>query len=241
VTAPFALAALLLALPADVPAGVRPEATPAALESKATAEDRLPSFVASIEVLQGEKGERVALFDDGTIAQAVRVGDGPAVVQKKRISPEEKAVLSRVIAEALSSGASSRTAPTLLVDQSRRRITIEIARPEGGSARFEFGDLSQISLPLGRARGALEDLFDRFREPRANESGITWDAAAVKEGDLVRRRRDGMLFNVVRSDTFSPFLELEESGRRLERMKVSRREFPRHFEEPAREPPDEPR
>jgi hypothetical protein len=235
--ATLVLSVLFLALPQEVV----PEATPAAAGGTSAAAERLPGFVASLEVFQGEKSERVALFDDGTIAQAVRMGEAPAVVQRKKISSEEKAVLSRVIAEALASGDTSKGAPTLLIDQSRRKILIEIARPEGGSVRFEFGDLSQLSLPLGRARGALEDLFDRFREPRASETGRSWDAATAKEGDVLRRRRDGMLFRIVRDDTMSPFLELEEDGRRLERMKVTRRELPKFFEKPLRDLPAEPR
>lgn len=233
----FALFVLLLALPQGVP----PEATPAAAGVTGEAAERLPGFVAALEVIQGDRSERVALFDDGTIAMVVRTREGPAVVQRKRISPEEKAVLSRVIAEALASGDTSKGAPTLLIDQSRRKILIEIARPEGDSIRFEFGDLSQLSLPLGRARGALEDLFDRFRQPRASETGRSWDAATAKEGDVLRRRRDGLLFRIVRDDTLSPFLELEEDGRRLERMRVTRRELPRFFAEPLREPPAEAR
>ena len=36
-------------------------------------------------------------------------------------------------------------------------------------------------------------------------------------------------------------MELEEDGRRLERMKVPRRELPKLFEEPVRDQPVEPR
>ena len=227
------LAAFLLALAQAPP---EPSPTPATDPDS----DRLPGFVASLEVVQGDRRERVALFDDGTVAKAVRTGDAPAVVQRKRISPEEKALLSRVIGEAAGSGEMSRGAPTLLIDRSRRRLAIEIARPEGGAERFEFGDLSQISLKLGRARGALEDLFNRFQDPRASEKAADWSPAIAREGDRLKRRRDGMLFRIVRDDALSPFLELEEDGRRLERMKVSRRELPKFFEAPLPETGEEP-
>ncbi len=236
-SAPLALAILLLALPQGVP----PEAAPPAASGTDAPAERLPGFVAALEVSQGEKGERVALFDDGTIAQAVRTGETPIAVKRKRISPAERAVLSKVIAEALTSGEGPKGNPTLLTDQSRRKIVIEIARPEGGSVRFEFDDLSPLSLALGRARGALEDLWNRFQEPRASEKEVSWDAAMAKEGDRLRRRRDGKLFRIVRDDAMSPFMELEEDGRRLERMKVPRRELPKLFEEPVRDQPVEPR
>ena len=231
-SAPFALFVLLLARPQGAP----PELVPTPAGPAAASTDGLPVFLAALEVIQGEKSERVALFDDGTIAQAVRVGEAPAAVRRKKISPEEKAVLSRVIAAALDSGEMSKGAPTLLVDQSRRRMVIEVARPEGDSLRFEFGDLSQLSLALGRARGALEDLFERFRETRPSDKERSWSASAVKEGDLLRRRGDRMSFRVVRDDTLSRFLELEESGRRLERMKVSRKDLTKFFLEPSNEP-----
>ena len=206
-----------------------PSSTPAA--GAAAAEPRLPAFVASLEVIQGEKRERVALFEDGTIARSVRMGDAPVELRRKTISREERELLTRVITAALGAGVVSRNAPILLVDQSRRRIVIEIARPEGEAARFEFGDLSQISLELGRARGALEDLAERFDETKASQKGMGWNPSSVKEGDLVKRMRDGVDFRIVRDDTLSPFLELEEEGRRLERMKVTRRELPKYFEE----------
>lgn len=235
--APLTLSVLLLALPQGVP----PEAAPAAASDTGAPVARLPGFVAAFEMSQGEKSERVALFDDGTIAQAVRTGEAPIVVKRKRISPEERAVLSKVIAEALTPGEGPKGSPTLLIGQSRRKIVIEIARPEGGSVRFEFDDLAPLSLALGRARGALEDLSDRFQEPRASEKEVSWDAATVKEGDGLQRRRDGKLFRVVRDDSMSPFIELEEDGRRLERIKVPRRELPKFFKEPVRDQPAEPR
>ncbi len=236
-SAPLALAVLLLALPQGVPL----EAAPPAAPDTAAPAELLPGFVAALEVSQGEKNERVALFDDGTIAQAVRTGNAPIVVKRKRISPEERTVLSKVIAGAIASGEGSKGNPTLLTDRSRRKIVIEIARPEGGSVRFEFDDLSPLSLALGRARGALEELSERFQEPRASERERSWDPAIAKEGDRLHRRRGGMLFRIVRDDTLSPFVELEEDGRRLERMKVPRRELPKFFEEPVRDQPVEPR
>jgi hypothetical protein len=237
VSTPLALAFLILALPQSGP----PEAAPAKGRGTDAPAEHLPGFVAALEVSQGEKSERVALFDDGTIAQAVRTGEAPIVVKRKRISPEERAVLSKVISEALTSGEGPKGNPTLLTDRSRRKIVIEIARPDGGSVRFEFDDLSPLSLGLGRARGALEDLSDRFQEPRASEKEVTWDAATAKERDRLRRRKDGKFFRIVRDDTMSPYIELEEDGRRLERLKMPRRELPKFFEEPVRDQPDEPR
>jgi hypothetical protein len=229
---PVSLLLLLFALPPQ------PEATPGptpALPAAAPAQAGLPAFVASLEVAQGERRERVALFADGTIARSVRNGDAPAELRRKTISREELELLTRVIAGALDGREASRSAPALLVDGSRRRITIEIARPEGEAARFEFGDLSQISLELGRARGALEDLAERFDKTLAMQKGSGWNPSQVKEGDLLKRIRDGLVFRVVRDDALSPFIELEEAGRRLERMKVPRRELPRNFEEPEAE------
>ena len=212
-----------------------PDSSPVPSSAPVPAEG-LPAFVAALEVTQGEKSERVALFDDGTIAQAVRMGEAPAVVRRKKVSSEERAVLTRVITAALVTPEMSKGAPTLLADPSRRRMVIEIARPDAGSLRFEFGDLSQLSLELGRARGALEDLFERFRETRQVDKEKSWSPSAVKEGDLLARRGDKVLFKVVRDDTLSPFLELEESGRRLERMKVSRKDLTKFFLEPSNEP-----
>jgi hypothetical protein len=205
-----------------------------------SAAEQLPDFVASLEIRQGAKFEWVGLFADGTVAYTFRMGAEPATTKKKKLSAQETEFLIRVIEEAVEPGLVSDPESNLLVDPHRRRMSIEIARLPGGKVKFAFDDLAAFPLRLGRARGVLEDLLDRFVEGRASEKKEKgWDGTSLKEGDLLRRRQDGRLFRIVRDDRMSPFLELEDEDRRLERIKVSRKEAPRVFEEPIPRPSPE--
>ena len=196
--------------------------------------DTLPAFVASLETRQGESSERVALFSDGTVAWVVRQGP-ERTLQKKQISPEEKALLERVITEALTLSETSRT-PSPLADRSLRRTVLEIASPGGEPRRFEFDDMMSLPLALGRARGALEELRDRFVDQVRAQKEKSWDPGSVKEGALLKRRTDQRLFRVVRDDRMTPLLELADEDRKLERLRIWRGDLPRIFEEPLLAP-----
>jgi hypothetical protein len=205
-----------------------------------SAAEQLPDFVASLEIRQGTRFEWVGLFADGTVAYTFRMGEEPMTTKKKKLSAQETEFLIRVIEEAVEPGLVSDPEANLLVDPNRRRMSIEIARLPKGKVKLAFDDLAAFPLRLGRARGVLEDLLDRFVEGRVSEKKEKgWDGTSLKEGDLLRRRQDGRLFRIVRDDRMSPFLELEDEDRRLERIKVSRKEAPRVFEDPTPRPSPE--
>lgn len=226
------LAVLLAADPA--PSAIP---TPTALPTP-TPEKRDPRLVAALESRQGIGMERVALFDDGTLVR-VRGYRAERIIDRKAISPEEVALVRRVCLEALAVRAKDVEDParSALGDAQARRITIEIVDPAGGSRVFTYDDLTSLPLAVGRARGALEDLRDRFEKQDLAET--KWDTVALRNGDFLRRRADGVWYRIVHDDALDHDFELEElasnseqGGHRL-RIFVYRGDIPRLFEDPA--------
>ncbi len=200
--------------------------------------DALPTFFAALEMVETGNIERVALFEDGTVVTVEREGAAAPVLKKRQIGQEEKSILLRVISEALRLPEMQQLEARPLGHMSGRKISLEIARPGRESRRFEFDALTPLPVALGRAKGALEDLRSRFLDRRSAAGEDAWDNALLKVGSRVRRRSDGKIFRVVRDDSFSSLVELEEEGRRLEGMKVRRKAAPQIFEEPL-PPPQE--
>ena len=203
-----------------------PGATPTPAPSVASPEDDL---VAALEVSEGLGHGRLTLFSSGTLVQALTFR-GRTTILKKHLSLDEVDVVRRVVTEALSLPNDDFRSSALGTDP-KRRTTLEIGRPGGGPPRvFLIDELSSLPLALGRARGAMGDLRQRFlvQDPQKD-----WDSADVGEGTRLRRRSDGKWFVVVRSDQFERGLELEEEAERLERLFVAREEIPRLFEAPA--------
>ena len=94
-----------------------------------------------------------------------------------------------------------------------------------------------MPLLLGRARGAMEDLRERFYK-RDEPEDPDWDAAGVATGDVLRRRDDKSWFRVLRDDSFQPNLELVEIGGQGRRLVTPRAGISVIFSNPARLPPD---
>jgi hypothetical protein len=228
------LAVLLAAGPSPSPA---PSATPTA-HSTPTPEKRDPRLVAALESRQGIGMERVALFDDGTLVR-VRGYRAERIVDRKTMSREEIEVVRSVCLEALAVRVQDVEDPSrsALGDAQARRITIEIADPSGGSRVFAYDDLTSLPLPVGRARGALEDLRSRFEKQDLAET--KWDTKGLRDGSFLRRRADGAWYRVVHDDALDHDFELEELDRSGEqgshklRIFVYRGDIPRLFEDPA--------
>jgi len=230
--------AILAVLFASSPAA-SPAPTPTVLPTPTpTPEKRDPHLIAALESRQGIGMERVALFDDGTLVR-VRGYRSERIVDRKAISREELDVIRRVCLEALALRPKDVEDPrrSALGDAEARRITIEIADPAGGSRVFAYGDLTSLPLAVGRARGALEDLRSRFEEE--DPAGTKWDTKPLKDGDLLRRRADGVWYRVVHDDALDHDFELEEldasgeQGSHKLRIFVYRGDLPRLFEDPA--------
>ncbi len=223
-------------------AGAAPRPTPAPTPTAnptASAEDAVPTprpddktLVAALDIVQGEGRERVSLYRDGTLALS-RTYEGVRTLKKKVLSPEEVELVEKVCAEALTLDVSDFRADVLGGGEPRW-FRIEVGRPGEPPRAFRFDELAGVPLPLGRARGALEGLLDRFDEKVVSEEEL-WDPAAVRTGDVLVRRGDEMRFRVVRDDTFVRSLELLEVERNLERLVVLREEIPKLFKDPARE------
>lgn len=231
-TPAYLLAALLAAGPSPTPSP-----TPTAVPTP-TPENRNPRLVAALESRQGVGMERVAVFDDGTLVR-VRSYRGERTVDRKAISKEEVEVVRRVCLEALAVRERDVEDPgrSVLGDAGARRITLEVADPSGGSRVYAYDDLVSLPLPVGRARGAMEDLRARFEKQDLGET--KWDAVLVKEGAFLKRRSDGAWYRVVHDDALDHDFELEElegngeqGGHRL-RIFVYRGDLPRLFEDPS--------
>jgi hypothetical protein len=224
------LAAALEATPSPVPTPLPPP-TP-------TPEKRDPHLIAALESHQGIGMERVALFDDGTLVR-VRGYRGEQMVDRKAISQEEIAVVRQVCLEALAVRAKDVEDPSrsVLGDAEARRITLEIAEPSGGSRLYSYDDFVSLPLAVGRARGALEDLRERFEKQDLSE--MKWDTRPLKRGGFLRRRSDGFWYRIVHDDALDHDFELEEldsggeQGSHKLRLYVYRGDLPRLFEDPA--------
>lgn len=232
-------AALLLGV-ALAGAASRPVPTPTPSPGPTTsAEEPVPTarpddktLVAALDIVQGAGKERVSLYRDGTLALS-RTYEGVRTLKKKVLSPEEVDLVERVCAEALKLDVSEFRADVLGRGEPRT-FRIEVGRPGEPPRIFGFDELAGVPLPLGRARGALEGLLERFDEKVVSEEEL-WDPAAVRTGDVLVRRGDETRFRVVRDDTFVRSLELLEVERNLERLVVLREEIPKLFKDPAGE------
>lgn len=227
------LGALLLLRPfscgaQDSPPIVIPPVTPA--EALPPEMREAPHLIAAFESDQGEAGERLAVFDDGVVAFVVRWKERH-VLRRKNLAPQELAVVRQVCLEALVAPDELIKSGTVLVDANVRRLSIEIVSKEGASRFFVFDDLTQLPLALGRARGALEDLRARFLVREVEKESL-WDPADIHSGDLLVRRADGLVFEVVRDDTYEANLELRDKGRNNVIFFAARADLPKVFEKP---------
>lgn len=209
------------------------EPSPSAEEAVATPRPDDKTLVAALDVVQGEGKERVSLYRDGTLALS-RTYEGVRTLKKKVLSPEEVDLVERVCAEALAVELSEFRADVLGRGEPRT-FRVEVGRPGGEPRAFSFDELAAVPLALGRARGALEELLDRFDEKAVSQEEL-WDPEGVKSGDVLVRRGDERLFRVVRDDTFVRSVELLEVQRSLERLVVLREELPKLFKSPFGEP-----
>lgn len=216
----LALVSLLLAPP--------PPATPAPTPVNRPA---APSpLVAAAEASQGEGRERVALFADGTLVYATTFRDR-TTQKRKLLSQEEVAVVRQIVVEAARVDADVKGAG-VISPGSRRSISLEVVGEKGHSRTFRFDDMTSLPLAVGRAVGAMADLRSRFIETDVSKDD-EWDPACVAEGMLLKRRRDGAVFRVIRDDTFGRGLELAEEPRALERMVILREALPKVFLVPS--------
>ena len=216
-----------------------PAGTPGAPTPTPTEVPRDPHLVAALESEQGDGLERVAVFDDGVLILVNRYKGRP-ILTRKTLSPEEVELVRKVCAEALVVPDIRQPERGVLAASNARRIHIEVTDPKGVVRWWAFDDMTELSLPLGRARGALEDLRSRFF--REDPKDTAWDASKVKAGDLLRRRSDGKWYRVRRDDSFERNLEIEEAeGDISMRLFVVREEIPKLFEDPATAPPPTPR
>ena len=190
------------------------------------------TLVASLDVVQGEGKERVSLYRDGTLA-LVRTYTGVRTLKKKLLSEEEVDLIRRVCAEA-EAVAQERYEVDVLGSAEPRRFRIEIGRDDAPPKVFTFDELARVPLVLGRARGALEGLLERFDENVVSSEDL-WDPSVVKSGDVLTRRKDGRRYRVARDDAFVRSLELVDEERHLERLFVLREEVPKLFLDPSSE------
>jgi hypothetical protein len=234
-----ALAALVLALavpPAPTPAPPTPTPLP---PPTPTPERRDPKLVVALEVWQGVGRERTALFDDGTLVRVV-IFRGVESQERRTVSPQELEVVKRVCQEALAVERRDVEDPARMVagDSGTRRMRLELGAALGGVRAFPFDDLAALPLPVGRARGAIEDLRARFGTEDPSE--IAWDTKGLKAGSLLKKRADGVWYRVVHDDALDHDFELEElvvtggDGSHKLRLFVYRGDIPRLFENPER-------
>lgn len=205
-----------------------PKAEPAPPEEPRP-EDK--TLVAALDVEQGEGKDRVSLYRDGTLA-LVRTYLGVRTVRKRLLSEEEVDVVARVCSEALRLDVTDYRLGSLGATNPRR-FRVEIGQAKGLPRVFSFDELARIPLVLGRARGALEELLQRFDGSAATSSGGQWDPAGLRSGDVLTRRDDGRRYRIVRDDSFIGSLELLEAERGLLRLVVLRAEVPAVFFAPG--------
>lgn len=218
------------------PAAAAP--TPAAGDAAARAPSPTPqvarredkTLVVALDVFQGEGKDRVSLYRDGTLA-LVRTYAGVRTVKKKVLSEEEVDLIARVCSEANSLSVAEYRVEVLGQGEPRR-FRLEIGRPGADPRVFLFDELARVPLVLGRARGALEELLQRFDENVVSEDDL-WNPAALKIGDVLTSRTDGKRYRIVSDDSFVRSLEMVEVERSLQRLVIVREDVPKLFRDPA--------
>lgn len=188
------------------------------------------TLVASFEIEQGGGKERLSVYRDGTLA-LVKTYLGVRTLKKKLLTTDEVDFVRRVCTEALTLDVSDYRVDALRRGEPRR-FRIEVGRPDEEPRVFGFDELAQVPLVLGRARGALEGLLDRFDESTVSQDDL-WDPSALKTGDVLTRRADRKRYRIVRDDTFVRSLEMLEVERTLQRLVILRDEIPRLFYDPS--------
>lgn len=238
----FAAAGLLAAAVAlaDLPA----QPPPAPAKGSATTSEELAAaptptprpedktLVASLEEEQGAGKDRLSVYRDGTLAY-VRTYEGVRKVKRKVLSEEEVDFVGRVCSEALALDVGEYHVDVVGRGEPRR-LRIEVGRAGELPRVFRFDELAQVPLVLGRARGVLEGLRDRFDENAVSQDAL-WDPGGLKEGDVLTNRFDGKRYRIARDDTFVRSLELVEAERGLQRLVVLREDVPKLFVDPAGE------
>lgn len=188
------------------------------------------TLVASFEIEQGDGKERLSVYRDGTLA-LVKTYLGVRTLKKKVLTTDEVGFVRKVCTEALTLDLSEYRVDALRRGQPRR-FRIEVGRPDEEPRVFGFDELAQVPLVLGRARGALEGLLDRFDESTVSQDDL-WDPSGLKTGDVLTRRADRKRYRIVRDDTFVRSLEMLEVERTLQRLVILRDEIPRLFYDPS--------
>lgn len=188
------------------------------------------TLVASLDIEQGAGKDRLSVYRDGTLV-LVKTYEGVQKVKKKVLSEEEIGIIRKVCREALSLDVSEYHIDVLGHGEPRR-FRIEVGR-EGELPRvFRFDELARVPLVLGRARGALEGLLDRFDETTVSQDDL-WDPSGLRRGDILTHRADGMRYRIDRDDAFVRSLEMVEVVRSLQRLIILREDVPKLFRKPS--------
>ncbi len=204
------------------------ETTEASPEKPRRPEDK--TLVASLDVEQGAGKERLSLYRDGTLV-LVKTYEGVRKVKKKVLSEEEVGIIRKVCREAMSLDVAEYHVD-VLGHAEPRRFRIEVGR-EGELPRvFQFDELARVPLVLGRARGALEGLLERFDETTVSQDDL-WDPSKLRRGDLLTHGRTGGNTAIDRDDVFVRSLELVEAARSLQRLIILREDVPKLFLNPS--------
>lgn len=190
------------------------------------------TLVASLDIEQGAGKDRLSVYRDGTLV-LVKTYEGVRKVKKKVLSEEEVGIIRKVCREAMSLDVSEYHVD-VLGDARPRRFRIEVGRDAAPPRVFEFDELARVPLVLGRARGALEGLLDRFDETTVSQDDL-WDPSGLRRGDVLTRRADGMRYRIDRDDAFVRSLEMVEVVRSLQRLVILREDVPKLFLDPAAE------
>ncbi len=188
------------------------------------------TLVASLDIEQGAGKERLSLYRDGTIV-LVKTYEGVRTVRKKVLSEEEVGIIRKVCREALSLDVVEYRVD-VLGHAEPRRFRIEVEREGELPRAFQFDELARIPLVLGRARGALEGLLERFDETTVSQDDL-WDPSKLRRGDVLTHRKDGRQYRVDRDDAFVRSLELVEAARSLQRLIILREDVPKLFLDPS--------